>query len=470
MYDKIAVWATFALAALASVAAHDRRSPGSPSTGKLQRMLRRDFPTNEADMATTSNAKLACSGQDVPGMLDLKKNQPFPKSWEIANLIQNDTTANQVWQDIQNSGIIPSNVQVKQASDNTHMGVESDDYSASRDPDCWWTQSMCTKPKASNLPDDLSSCPEPSTWGLTFDDGPNCSHNVFYDYLKQQNLKATMFYIGSNVYDTPLQAQRGLVDGHDICVHTWSHRYMTTLSNEQAFAELYYTMLIIKATMGITVTCWRPPFGDVDDRIRAIAAGLGLSTVLWEQDTDDWEIDEKSASTIDSNYQSIYGKAGTESPIVLTHEIDNGTMSEFIKQFPSLKKAYPNVVSPRACQNITHPYQEDITYPTFSDVIGGNVMPKNLPDGKSMSIDANPKMNIVAVANQTTGYAKPMSQQQIEASQASASSSAAAATSTNSRDNSSNDVGKSSANALHAVPLLATLALTLAVTLVTVYY
>lgn len=47
--------------------------------------------------------------------------------------------------------------------------------------------------------------------------GPNCSHNAYYDYLQQHNQKATMFYIGSNVIDWPLEAQRGLADGHEIC-------------------------------------------------------------------------------------------------------------------------------------------------------------------------------------------------------------------------------------------------------------
>ena len=32
------------------------------------------------------------------------------------------------------------------------------------------------------------------------------------------------FYIGSNVMDWPLQAMRGIEDGHQICVHTWSHQ------------------------------------------------------------------------------------------------------------------------------------------------------------------------------------------------------------------------------------------------------
>jgi peptidoglycan/xylan/chitin deacetylase (PgdA/CDA1 family) len=63
----------------------------------------------------------------------------------------------------------------------------------------------------------VSAVPEPETLGYGFDDGPNCTHNVFYDYLASQNQKATMFYIGSNVFDWPLEAQRALADGHEIC-------------------------------------------------------------------------------------------------------------------------------------------------------------------------------------------------------------------------------------------------------------
>ena len=50
-----------------------------------------------------------------------------------------------------------------------------------------------------------------------FDHEPNCTHYIFYDYLQSQNQKATMFYIGSNVLDWPLEAQRALADGHEIC-------------------------------------------------------------------------------------------------------------------------------------------------------------------------------------------------------------------------------------------------------------
>jgi len=61
--------------------------------------------------------------------------------------------------------------------------------------------------------------------GYAFDDGPNCTHNAFYDFLASNNQKATMFYIGSNVMDWPYEAQRGLVDGHEICAREYQKKY-----------------------------------------------------------------------------------------------------------------------------------------------------------------------------------------------------------------------------------------------------
>jgi len=116
-----------------------------------------------------------------------------------------------------------------------------------------------------------------------------------------------MFYIGSNVMDWPLEAQRALADGHQICVHTWSHRYMTAFQSVNAFAELWYTMKAIKLVVGVTPKCWRPPYGDVDDRIRAIATGLGLETVLWQYDSNDWQVGSTNTTPqqVDANYQSL---------------------------------------------------------------------------------------------------------------------------------------------------------------------
>jgi peptidoglycan/xylan/chitin deacetylase (PgdA/CDA1 family) len=86
----------------------------------------------------------------------------------------------------------------------------------------------------------------------------------------------------------PAAARRALSDGHILCSHTWSHQPMTTQTNEQAVAELYWTLKVIKEATGVTSRCWRPPQGDVDDRIRSIAFQMGMRTVIWDKDTEDW--------------------------------------------------------------------------------------------------------------------------------------------------------------------------------------
>jgi peptidoglycan/xylan/chitin deacetylase (PgdA/CDA1 family) len=250
-------------------------------------------------------------------------------------------------------------------------------YSAS-DPDCWWSWNGCVTPKFAGLNPDTYFCAEPDTWGLTYDDGPNCTNTVLYDFLKANNQKATMFYIGSNVADWPEQAQRGLADGHQICVHTWSHPYMTTLTNQEVLGELYYTRKAIKYVLGVTPLCWRPPYGDVDDRVRAIAQQLNLVNVIWNQDTDDWQMvpaGNQPQSAIDANYQSFITKGqngtfATNGTIVLSHELNNGTMSESIKWYPQIRKAYQYVVPVATCMNWSQPYAEtNITYPTFAQLV-----------------------------------------------------------------------------------------------------
>ncbi|KAF9256316.1 glycoside hydrolase/deacetylase [Marasmius fiardii PR-910] len=249
-------------------------------------------------------------------------------------------------------------------------------YDAKADPDCWWTATLCTKSKREGIVADISSVPEPETLGVVFDDGPNCSHNAFYDHLVAQKQKATMFFIGSNVLAWPLQAKRAMDDGHEICVHTWSHPPMTTLSNEDAFAEIYYT---IKLLTGATPTCFRPPQGDIDDRIRAISTALGLTNVLWEFDTNDTVpgpsgVVEKE--TVQANYKKFIetaqsGKFKEARAILLAHETNNLTMQLAIDFYPQLKAAFKHLVPIAVAYNKTQPYVEkDFVFPDFAKCAG----------------------------------------------------------------------------------------------------
>ena len=358
-------------------------------------------PTDEPSAASIKGAKSECTPYTVDSVTAIKGQ--FPTVWETAALVSGDTAAQSVWSEIQKSNIIPAGIQPKGTGGKGDFSSFTPTYDPS-DPDCWWTFKNCVTPKHSNIPEDVWQCAEPETWGLSFDDGPNCSHNAFYDYLNEQKQKATMFYIGSNVLDWPLEAQRGIVDGHHICVHTWSHQYMTQLTDEQVFAELYYTGKAIKDITGVTPRCWRPPFGDVDDRVRAIATGLGMSTNIWSDDTDDWQIlplGTKPKATIEANYNSIINKDYSQhGNLVLTHEINGYTMDEMMQMYPSIKQHFKNIVPITACMNETSPYPENISYPNFAAYVSGDIMPAGLPSGTSIKAAAA-SYDPLAAASQT---------------------------------------------------------------------
>jgi peptidoglycan/xylan/chitin deacetylase (PgdA/CDA1 family) len=53
------------------------------------------------------------------------------------------------------------------------------------------------------------------------------------------------------------------------------------LTTEQVVAELGWARKAIKDVIGVTPTLMRPPFGDIDDRVRAISLAMGMVPVIW---------------------------------------------------------------------------------------------------------------------------------------------------------------------------------------------
>ena len=47
--------------------------------------------------------------------------------------------------------------------------------------------------------DDIQSCPDVGTWGLTYDDGPSNFTSMLLSKLDEHNLKATFFVVGSRI-------------------------------------------------------------------------------------------------------------------------------------------------------------------------------------------------------------------------------------------------------------------------------
>ncbi|PKY46303.1 glycoside hydrolase/deacetylase, partial [Rhizophagus irregularis] len=140
--------------------------------------------------------------------------------------------------------------------------------------------------------DDIATCPKVGDWGLTYDDGPSKSTPDLLKKLNEYKIKATFFVVGSRVIENPEILKSAYNSGHNIAVHTWSHPNLTSLPNDAIVAELKWTMKAIKDVIGVTPLYMRPPYGDTDDRVRAVTHAVGLKTVLWdpEFDSNDWAL------------------------------------------------------------------------------------------------------------------------------------------------------------------------------------
>ncbi|EJD04398.1 glycoside hydrolase/deacetylase [Fomitiporia mediterranea MF3/22] len=196
---------------------------------------------------------------------------------------------------------------------------------------CWWTCGGCTRDT------DITACPDQLTWGLTHDDGPGFYTPNLLQYLDEKQLKTTFFTIGSRILEEPHTLQTEYMSGHQIGVHTWSHPPLTTLSNEEIIAEFGWTKKITKDILGVTPNTFRPPFGDIDDRVRAIALAMDLTPIIWTRispsatfDTGDFSIPAGtiSSSQVIQNFNQIMGNATTINTgfIVLEHDLFEQTV------------------------------------------------------------------------------------------------------------------------------------------------
>lgn len=84
----------------------------------------------------------------------------------------------------------------------------------------------------------------------SFDDGPSPDTPRLLSYLAEHNLRTTFFVVGSRAISRQEMIQAEYMAGHQLSVHTWSHRPLTTLTNAEVVAELGWTARVIQDITG----------------------------------------------------------------------------------------------------------------------------------------------------------------------------------------------------------------------------
>ena len=121
---------------------------------------------------------------------------------------------------------------------------------------------------------------------LTFDDGPRRATTTrLLDGLAERGVKATFFLIGAQIENNEDVVRRMDEEGHQIGIHTFDHVKLTGLSRADFDAQVERTRAALKGVLGHNDFLLRPPYGMLDDGVRAMA---GCPILLWSIDPEDW--------------------------------------------------------------------------------------------------------------------------------------------------------------------------------------
>lgn len=162
--------------------------------------------------------------------------------------------------------------------------------------------------------DDIASCPVLSQ---TFDDGPSPSTPKL---LEELPVRTTFFTQGINVIRFPNIFRQQHADGHLLASHTWSHGNLPGLSNEEIAAQIQWSIWAMNATAGVVPKYFRPPYGAIDDRVRAITRQFGLIAVFWDRDTFDWRVNDNTKTEYEVYSDLRRWQSEGPSGLILEHD------------------------------------------------------------------------------------------------------------------------------------------------------
>ncbi|MBS7302890.1 MAG: polysaccharide deacetylase family protein [Lachnospiraceae bacterium] len=130
---------------------------------------------------------------------------------------------------------------------------------------------------------------------LTFDCGyENGNMESILDALKQADVKAAFFLVGNYLETEPELVKRMAEEGHIIGNHTYHHKDMSGLGEEEFKKELTDFEVKLKQITGKECDMfYRPPQGKYSTRSLQMAKNAGYKTIFWSLAYVDWYDDNQ---------------------------------------------------------------------------------------------------------------------------------------------------------------------------------
>lgn len=162
-----------------------------------------------------------------------------------------------------------------------------------------------------------------ATWGTELTD-------EILEILELHGIKTTFFLAGYWVDKHPDYVAKIAAAGHEIGNHSFSHPHLNGLTEKEITFELQKNEDLIRDLTGQRTTLFRPPFGEYNNRVIAVASALGYYTVQWSVDSLDWK-----NLTGEQIYNRVMGQVKPGS-IVLFHNAGVGTPGAIRRIIPAL--------------------------------------------------------------------------------------------------------------------------------------
>lgn len=134
---------------------------------------------------------------------------------------------------------------------------------------------------------------------LTFDCGyENGYTEKILDVLKEENVKACFFVVGNYLETSSDLVKRMIEDGHTVANHSFNHKDMTKLREEELLNELNLLENKYEEVTGEEMKkIYRPPQGKFTKENLNILNKNGFKTILWSLAYEDWLNDKQPEKT-----------------------------------------------------------------------------------------------------------------------------------------------------------------------------
>lgn len=154
---------------------------------------------------------------------------------------------------------------------------------------------------------------------LTFDDGPHPRYTKeILAILAEYDITATFFIIGINAEAYPEALQQIVESGCEIGNHTYSHKRLRNLSEEEVIKEVVRCEEVLERMTGIRPHLFRPPEGMMHPVLSSLMNEKEYNVALWSIDTLDWALNPSTAIV-----QTVLGEL-RGGDIILMHDYVSG--------------------------------------------------------------------------------------------------------------------------------------------------